>query len=169
MAGESSILWNRSKDPRSRVWNNSGGASFEDLLAVLLSHGHRGRNVLEVSRELIQRVGDETGLFALEPGALTGIKGIGRARATTIIAAIELARRQVGNTLVGRGRGRLRLEDAPAWLYSELAAREQEYFYLLNFNRRRGLIDWHIMGTGGYDRVEVYYRDLLRTILNDRA
>ncbi|MCB1309787.1 MAG: JAB domain-containing protein, partial [Leptospiraceae bacterium] len=35
--------------------------------------------------------------------------------------------------------------------------------------RRRGLIDWHVMGTGGYDRVEVYYRDLLRTILNDRA
>jgi DNA repair protein RadC len=66
-----------------------------ELIAILLGTGVRGRNVLKVADDLVQRFGGESlsALGAASLNELAAQPGIGRARACRIVAAIELGRR----------------------------------------------------------------------------
>ena len=154
-------------EPREKVWHKPEDASFEDLLAVLLSQGLPGRDVLELSRMVARLAGSERGLLKASPGALTSIKGIGRARATAILAAVELARRQNGGRLPTGTQ--LNSREIAYWLLHRLQGREQEYFYLFSFNRRLHLIRHHQLARGSADSVQIYLRDIVQVLLNDRA
>lgn len=66
-----------------------------ELIAILLGTGVRGRNVLKIADDLVQRFGSPS-LAALGEAALADLAaqpGLGRARACRIVAAIELGRR----------------------------------------------------------------------------
>ncbi|MCR9143101.1 MAG: hypothetical protein NXI24_12680 [bacterium] len=154
-------------EPREKVWHEPENAGFEDLLAVLLSQGTPGRNVLELSRAVARMAGSERGLLQVSPGALTAIKGIGRARATAILAAVELARRQNGGRL--ETGAVIRARELAYWLLHRLQGREQEYFYLFSFNRRFQLVRHHQLARGNADQVQIYLRDIVQVLLNDRA
>ncbi|MEQ9365992.1 MAG: JAB domain-containing protein [Leptospirales bacterium] len=154
-------------EPRDKVWHQPEDAGFEDLLAVLLSQGMPGRDVLELSRAVARLAGSERGLLHVSPGALTAIKGIGKARATAILAAVELARRQNGGRL--KSGSLINSRDLAYWLLHRLQGREHEYFCLFSFNRRFRLIRHHQLARGNADLVQIYLRDIVQVLLNDRA
>jgi DNA repair protein RadC len=66
-----------------------------ELLAILLGTGVRGRNVLKIAEDLVERFGGQTlaGLGAASLADLAAQPGLGRARACRIVAAIEMGRR----------------------------------------------------------------------------
>lgn len=65
----------------------------EVLLAILLRFGTKGHNVVDLSRELVQRFGSLTALVRAEPEELSQLKGIGPTKARELKSALELARR----------------------------------------------------------------------------
>lgn len=153
--------------PREKVWASPENVHFEELLAVLLSQGFRGRNVMELAGEVARMAGDPRGLLQLSPGALMRIKGIGHARAAMLTAVVEIARRQNSGSLPpGR---KLQSRELASWLLHRLQGREQEFFYLFAFNRRFELLRHHQVARGTADQVQVYFRDLVQLLLNDRA
>ncbi len=154
-------------DPRARIWKQPEEARFDELLAVLLSSGLQGRNVLQISQELADLAGSERGLLHLNPETIASIKGIGRARAAVIVAAIELARRQ-NSCHLPKAR-RISERELADRLKMRLYGLDREYFYLFSFNRRLGLIREHLIARGGMASVEVSFRELLKILLNDRA
>ena len=154
------------EDPRFRIWHNPDTASFEDLLAVLISHGYTGRGVLDLSRDLAKPAGNESGLFELDAGSSISIKGLGPAKATVILAAIELARRKF---LTLRRGDPLIPEKLAEWVIQRTQGVENEFFYLMTFNRQYRLIRKHLLSRGNPDGVQVYFRNLLKVILNDRC
>ncbi len=157
----------KGEDPRYRVWHNPQSATFEDLLAVLISHGQAGRGVMELSLDLSNLAGNEAGLFELEPDAIASIKGMGPAKASVILAALELGRRKGKHSLL-EGES-LVPENLAAWLSDRVQGLGHECFYLFTFNRNFRLIRRHLVSRGTLDTVKVYYRDLLRLILHDRC
>ncbi|NQU82486.1 MAG: DNA repair protein RadC [Parcubacteria group bacterium] len=64
----------------------------EELLAVLLGSGVEGKNVIEVSKEILQKY-PKAKLLKLSFEELSSIKGIGQAKACSILAAQEFIKR----------------------------------------------------------------------------
>lgn len=65
-----------------------------ELLAILLRIGRGGTNVLDLAREVLRSADGMLGnLSRMTLEALCDIKGIGRSKAVTVVAAFELGRR----------------------------------------------------------------------------
>jgi len=155
------------EDPRFRVLNHTESASFSDLIAVILSHGNPGRNVADITRDLIVLARTETGLFQLDPGKILSIAGIGRARGATLIAAIELARRKESQSL--HTEQPFSPTITARWLSERFRGYGKEHLVLFSYNSNFRLIRHNFIARGSLDGVSVSYREIIKTLLNDRA
>ena len=79
--------------PREKlITKGSQNLKDEELLAILLGTGIKGKNVVEVSRQILKKYSKKR-LLQLDYKDLSKIKGIGSAKACTILAAQELIKR----------------------------------------------------------------------------
>jgi DNA repair protein RadC len=81
--------------PRERFWTVGPGAlTGQELLAILLGTGTRGRDALAVAADVLARSDGSLRRLAGRPTAeLARVAGVGRAKAARLAAAIELGRR----------------------------------------------------------------------------
>jgi DNA repair protein RadC len=81
--------------PRERLQEfGANSLSNEELLAILLRTGSGGFNVMDVATKLLKDAGSLERLAAMSLTELSAQKGIGRVKAITIKAALELASRR---------------------------------------------------------------------------
>jgi DNA repair protein RadC len=79
--------------PRERLVGSGAGAlSDAELVALLLRTGHAGQSTLQMAAKLLRQVGGLSGLFEASAVSLRR-RGLGEAKAATVLAAIEIARR----------------------------------------------------------------------------
>jgi DNA repair protein RadC len=79
--------------PREKlIAKGSQNLKDEELLAILLGTGIKGKNVIEVSRQILKKHSKKR-LLQLDYKKLSKIKGIGSAKACTLLAAQELIKR----------------------------------------------------------------------------
>jgi len=79
--------------PRERLLENGAGALNDtELVAVMLRTGKKGQSVISMSREILAETGGLAGLVGLQPRDLLR-EGLREAKAATLLAAVELARR----------------------------------------------------------------------------
>ena len=156
--------------PRERLLRLGPGAlTNEELLALLLRTGFSGENALERARGLLALHGGLIGLAGIGPQELAGERGVGRARACTIAAAIEIARRLPAETLAGRD-----LLNEPRLVKEFLRGSQtddaQERTGALFLNARNRLLknDPEIY-RGTLDRAVVEPREILRRALLGKA
>jgi DNA repair protein RadC len=117
-----------------------GAAALRDneLLAVLLGTGTRGRRVDALACELLESGGGLKALLKEEPLELCRRPGIGPARAAQVAAALELGRRA---QLTGETRPRLRsAEEIHRYLAPRLSALRREVFHVLCLSSRHVLL-----------------------------
>jgi DNA repair protein RadC len=80
--------------PRERLLRHGPEIlSDAELVAILLGSGMPGENVIEVARNLVERMGGLSGLVRADARALQRTRGLGPAKAAQLAAAIELGRR----------------------------------------------------------------------------
>jgi DNA repair protein RadC len=81
--------------PRERLWAVGPSAlTGQELLAIVLGSGCRGRDALAVAADVLTRVDGSLRRLAGRPSAeLASIAGVGRGKAARITAALELGRR----------------------------------------------------------------------------
>jgi len=81
--------------PRERFWAVGPGAlTGQELLAILLGTGTRGRDALAIAGDLLIRGEGSLRRLATRPWAeLAQVPGVGRAKAARVAVAIELGRR----------------------------------------------------------------------------
>ena len=121
--------------PRERLMAHGPEAlSVSELLAILIGSGSRGRSAVSIARELTGGAFDEQRL-ARDVRELTGVTGLGPARAAVIVAALELGRR-----LAAAGRGRSAVvhspQDAAELVMDRLRYEMQEHFLALLLNSK---------------------------------
>ncbi len=94
MAYKSIKDWPEEERPREQLFRN-GPSSMSDaqLLAILLRTGGRGKSAMDMAIELVDKFG---GIENMEQASLAeycSVKGLGRAKAAQLKAALELGRR----------------------------------------------------------------------------
>ena len=127
--------------PRERLWDHGARhLTTPELIAILLRTGMRGRSAIDLATDLLRDHGQSLSQLAtVTVEELAAYKGIGRAKATQLKAAFELARR-----LAEPHETRARIIDSPAAaaavLREEVRGERREVFLLLLLNTRHGLI-----------------------------
>ena len=149
--------------PREKLLRKGAAAlSDRELLAVLLGKGTPGMDVMTLAGKLA-RVIDEKGL-GVRAEDLTGFGGVGDAKATLILAAIEFARRRI------KPEG-AKIE-TPADLLPHVrhyADRRQEHFLCASINGANEILNIRVVSIGLVDRTPVHPREVFAEALSDRA
>ena len=147
--------------PRERLLR-SGSASLSDaeLLAVLLRTGRPGVSAIEMAQELLAERGGLGGLLRAQPSSLRR-RGLGEAKAASLLAAIELGRRLARARMPRRD-----LLDRPDVVASYLALRyvqpDQEVMGALYLDVRNRLIAESDIYRGTLSRAAVEPRAILK-------
>lgn len=87
--------WAADDRPREKMINKGKGVlSNAELIAILIGSGPGGQSAVELARQVLNAVGDNLyDLSKLSIDELKQHKGIGEAKAVSIMAALELGRR----------------------------------------------------------------------------
>ena len=87
--------WPSRERPRERLEEKGASAiSDTELIAILLNTGSKTNSVIETSREILALANNEIrNLCNISIEELCSIKGVGKAKATRLIASFELSRR----------------------------------------------------------------------------
>lgn len=149
--------------PREKLLQKGAAAlNDQELLAVLLGKGTTGMDVMTLAARLT-KVLDQKGL-AVRADDLSGFDGVGDAKATLILAALEFARR------------RIKPEGAkittPADLLPHVrhyADRRQEHFLCASINGANEILNIRVVSIGLIDRTPVHPREVFADALTDRA
>ncbi|MDY7094323.1 MAG: DNA repair protein RadC [Acidobacteriota bacterium] len=150
--------------PRERLLRHGSQTLSEaELLAVLLRTGGRGRSVLEMARELL----DEWGGLARLPGLAYGDlrrRGLGEAKAATLLAALEIARRLAREELPERQLMK-RPDSVADYLALRYCRRDQEIMGGLFLDTRHRLLGEREFFRGTLQRTSVEPRVILKEAL----
>ena len=149
--------------PREKLLRTGASAlSDQELLAILLGKGTPGMDVMTLAGKLAKVI-DERGLN-VRAEDLTSFPGVGDAKATLILAAIEFARRRIKPEGV-------KIE-TPADLLPHVrhfADRKQEHFLCATINGANEILNIRVVSMGLIDRTPVHPREVFADALFDRA
>ena len=157
--------------PREKMLARGADAlTNAELLAILLRTGTKGRNVVDVARELLKSCEERLGEMASLPvERLRKVEGVGTGKAVAIIAAFELGRRWAHE---GGMEFAARL-DSPAKVYRIMVPLmrnlDHEECWALFLNRSNGLIGKEKMTYGGQDFTLFDKRVIVRRALERKA
>jgi len=149
--------------PREKMLAKGAGAlSDQELLAVLLGKGTPQVDVMTLAGK-VARVMDEKGLD-VRVDDLTGFEGVGEAKATLILAAIEFARRRIKPEGV-----KISTPADILPLILHFADRKQEHFLAITINGANEVLNVRVVSIGLVDRAPVHPREVFADVLTDRA
>jgi DNA repair protein RadC len=154
--------------PRERLLEH-GGRSLSDteLLAVLLRTGKKGVSALQLARELLLESGGLGGLLAATAHSMRR-KGIGPAKASSLLAAIEIGRRLAREQLLD-SEPMSRPSEVARYLSIRYQASAQEVMGALFLDARRRLLGERELYRGTLDRMVVEPREILKECLQRGA
>ena len=158
-----------SERPRERLAAKGAEAlTHAELVAILLRTGLKGVNVVEVGRQLLAKFGTLNALAGASLADLRSIKGIGRDKAVTLMAAFALARRMAAEL-----QGEAPLLDTPDriadLLREEVRNLNAEQFLVVLLNTRRRLIKTERISQGTLDTILIHARDVFRSAITANA
>lgn len=149
--------------PREKLTKN-GVESLKDyeLLAILLGSGTKDKDVLKLSREIIKLFEDDFEAISLEK--LTSIHGLGLAKSSQILSAIELSKRY----LIKQNKKVSSAED----IFDELKEyknKQQEYFLTITLDGANHIIQTRVISIGTLNRSLIHPREVFADAITDRC
>ena len=155
--------------PREKLLSRGPAAlSDSELLALLLRSGIRGKNVLQLAQELVDRFGGVAGLLHTPAEALKTVKGLGPAKRAELVAVLELARRALAQQLTQKP-----LFNTPQavrdYLQLQLGGLHHEVFAVLFLDSQHRLIALEEMFRGTLTQTSVYPREVVKQALTLNA
>lgn len=149
--------------PREKLIKN-GAVSLKDyeLLAILLGSGTKDKDVLKLSREIIKLFEDDFETISLEK--LTSIHGLGLAKSSQILSAIELSKRY----LIKQNKKVSSAGDVFDEL-QEYKNKHQEYFLTITLDGANHIIQTRVVSIGTLNRSLIHPREVFADAITDRC
>ncbi len=155
--------------PRERLLRHGPGVLTDaELLAILLRTGIRGCNAIELGRKLLTEFGGLRGLFGATRAELRRVPGLGEVKAGQLQAIMELARREIAETL-SRDDVLGNPGDVKRYCAASLAHRDIECCMALYLDARNHLITTEMLTQGTLAQATVYPREIVRAALRHHA
>lgn len=142
--------WAEEDRPREKL-NAQGRRALSDaeLIAILIGSGSRDESAVELSKRILHHYGNDLNkLGKASIAELFKFKGIGEAKAISIIAALELGRRR-GDTEVKAPEVITGSQSAYQLLRRHLVDLPHEEFWLLLLSRANKVIAKELISKGG--------------------
>lgn len=151
--------------PREKLLTRGAAAlSDAELLAILLRTGMRGYSAVHLARSLLTSFGSLRKLLAADRRRFCAAKGVGLTRFAELQAAVEIARRQLAETLRA-GPALASPRATRDYLISRLQDLEHEVFCCLYLDNRHRLIQFEELFRGTIDGASVHPREVVKQAL----
>ena len=138
-----------------------------ELLAILLRTGMVGKNVFQLSEELLGPDGI-AGLLQATAQSLKLVKGLGPAKQAELLAVFELARRALGQRL--KEREAFQTPGAvKQYLQLQLAHKNHEVFAVLFLDSQNRMLAMEELFRGTLSQTSVYPREVVMRALHHQA
>lgn len=156
--------WSESDRPREKlVAQGKKILSNAELMAILIGSGSRSESAVSLCKRILASVGNNLNEVAkLNVQQLTNFKGIGDAKAISIVAALELGRRQqaqaapVQPTITSS-------KDVYNYMQPLLGNLNHEEFWVLFLNNSNKVVHRKMISSGGQTGTVVDIRLILKT------
>lgn len=162
--------WALEDRPREKLLNKGiSSLSDAELIAILIGSGSKNETAVELAKKILSTVQNnlnELGKLGVED--LKKAKGIGSAKAITIIAALELGRRrkladiQEKKKITGS-------KDVFDYFQPLLGDLPYEEFWILLLNRSNRIIEKHKISQGGISGTIIDVRVILKNAIEKLA
>ena len=158
-----------SEKPRERLIKyGANNLSNEDLLAIILRNGTKNINVKELSSEVLTKIKCIENLEDLSVNELTAIKGLGKVKAISILAAIELGKRVSSKTITERLKVN-NTEQVHAFFASLIGSSKQEELLVILLDHKKRLINYQIMYRGTVDCTVASPKEIYNYAVKEKA
>lgn len=157
--------WPEAERPREKLTSRGPQAlSDAELLAIFLRTGTRGKTAVDLARELLARFGGLRRLLVAERERLCQAPGLGPAKYAQLAAALEMARRYLGERLE-RGTALESTRDTREYLQARLRDLPHEVFCCLFLDNRHRVLAFEELFRGTLNGTAVYPREILKRAL----
>jgi DNA repair protein RadC len=162
--------WAIDDRPREKLLSkNSAALSDAELLAILIGMGTRKKTAVDLGREVLKLGRDNLS----ELGRLTvqdfmSVRGIGRVKAVTLAAALELGRRRQASAILEKPLVKTSA-DMAHYLKPLLADYRHEVFAVVFLNRANKISHFEIISEGGITGTVADPRIILKKALQEDA
>jgi DNA repair protein RadC len=162
--------WPEDERPRERLARQGAGAlSDAELLAIFLRVGIRGKSAVDLARDLLAHFdGRLARLCNASIAELATVKGMGNAKATQLLATVELARRAIDQQLQA-GDVLATPSAVRDYLRLTLGALPHEAFLILFLDAQNRLIACEELFRGSLSEAAVYPREVVKRALANNA
>jgi DNA repair protein RadC len=140
--------------------------SDAELLALILKTGNREENVIDMSNRLISKY-DITKLSKCSLKELQEVKGIGRVKASQILALFEFNKRH--NLSKQNGKPIKSAKDVYDYCSPKLRGADQEHFMVLHLDSRNRIIKDEIISIGTLNSSIVHPREVFKSAIRESA
>jgi DNA repair protein RadC len=162
--------WAKDDRPMEKLLaHGAENLSHSELLAILIHHGNRERTAVDLAKEVMKLGKDnlvELGKCSVKE--MMKIKGIGEAKAVTIVAALELGRRRQGSVSLEKQIVSSSI-DIAGYLQIKLRDYRHEVFAVLFLNRANKINHFEIVSEGGITGTVADPRIILKKALEEDA
>jgi len=163
--------WAEEDKPREKLLlKGTEALSTSELLAILINNGTKEKNVVEVAKELLAATNNDVQkLCSLSVNEMVKlkIKGIGKAKATLIAAALELGVRR--SLVTSQKRSIATSADIADYLQAQLQYKSQEVFVVIFLNTANKILHHEAISVGGYAGTVADPRIIIKRALEHNA
>jgi DNA repair protein RadC len=162
--------WAKDDRPREKLLSKGVAAlSNSELIAILINHGSKEKSAVELAQDILKAGKDNLNeLSKLSVKELMKIKGIGEAKAISIVAAMELGRRRQATAY--REKATIASSsDVANYLQTLLKDYKHEVFAVLFLNRSNKINHFQIISEGGITGTVADPRVILKRALEEDA
>jgi len=162
--------WAVEDRPREKLLQKGRSTlSNAELLAILLGSGNREETAVELAQRILNSAENNLNeLGKLSVTDLTKVKGVGPAKALTIIAATELGRRRKSEEVLNKNKitGSKDVADIFSSMLSDF---NHEEFWILILNRSNKIIDRIKISQGGISGTVIDVRLIMKHAIEKAA
>ena len=149
--------------PRERLFRvGASNLSNEELLSIILKTGTKDKSVKILSLELLKKIESVDRLKDISINTLTSIKGIGKTKASFLVASIELGRRIFINNNTSSTISLTNPKSIYLYMKDIFYDKNQECFYCLYFDSKQKLIDKKLLFIGTINKSIVHPREIFK-------
>ncbi|MEQ1555430.1 MAG: DNA repair protein RadC [Gallionella sp.] len=161
--------WPSSERPREKLLERGAAAlSDAELLAIFLRTGVVGKSAVDLARELLNRFGNLTQLFATSEADFCAINGMGQAKFVQLQAVLEMSRRALQEQMQ-QGDMLNSPKAVRDYLRLLLGTRQQEVFVALFLDTQHRVLAVEELFQGTLSQTSVYPREVVKRALAHNA
>jgi DNA repair protein RadC len=140
--------------------------SDAELLAIILKFGNKEENVIDMCNRLISKYGVDK-LSSCSLKELQEIKGIGKAKASQIIALFEFNKRH--NVSKQNGKPIKTAKDVYDYCYPKLKNLDKEHFMILHLDTKNRILKDEIVSIGTLTCSLVHPREIFKSAIKESS